>query len=98
MNHASYYINSSMSDLGFSKTDKYLIYSNFTSKLPSSIGGSTVGGSLLLCSANTLEEAQKKIDILVERKREFDNKIPPSNNHRESHFVYIENDPDWWTK
>ena len=87
-----------MSDLGFSKTDKYLIYSNFTSKLPTNVGGSTVGGSLLICSANTIEEAEKKIDILTARKCDFDNKIPPSNNHRESRFVYIENDPDWWTK
>jgi len=86
-----------MSDLGFSKTDKYLIYSNFSSKMPSNMGGSTVGGSLLLCSANTPEEAQKKIDILVERKCEFNNRVPPSSNERESRFVYIENNPIWWS-
>lgn len=87
-----------MSDLGFCKKDKYLIYSQFSSKMPAHLGGSTVGGSLLLCSANTPEEAQEKINILVERKRDFNNRVPyPSTNERESGFVYIENNPDWWS-
>jgi hypothetical protein len=82
----------------FCKTDKFLIYSCFSSKMPADMGGSTISGDLIVGSANTKEEAEQVIEVLKERKRDFNEKFPSLNKHRESHFVFIENQPEWWMR
>ena len=82
----------------FCKTDKFLIYSCFSSKMPIGMGGSIISGSLIVGSANTTEEAEQKIEVLKERKRDFNEKFPSLNKDRESHYVFIENQPEWWTR
>ena len=82
----------------FYKTDKFLIYSCFSSKMPADMGGSTISGDLIVGSANTEEEAMQKIEVLKERKRDFNEKFPSLNTNRQSHFVFIKNQPEWWMR
>ena len=82
----------------FCKTDKFLIYSCFSSKMPADMGGSTISGDLIVGSANTKEEAEQVIEVLKERKRDFNERFPSLNKDRESHFVFIENQSEWWMR
>ena len=82
----------------FCKTDKYLIYSEFTTKMPVNMGGSTIGGSLIAGSANTIQQAEKIIEVLKERSRDFNEKFPSSDKERTTRYVFIENKPEWWTR
>ena len=80
----------------FRNTDKYLIYSEFTTKMPVDMGGSTIGGSLIVGSANTVKEAEQIIEVLKERSREFNEKFPSSDKERTKRYVFIENKSEWW--
>ena len=82
----------------FCKTDKYLIYSEFTTKMPVNMGGSTIGGSLIASSANTIEQAEQIIEVLKQRSRDFNEKFPSSDKERTKRYVFIENKPEWWTR
>lgn len=82
----------------FCKTDKYLIYSEFTTKMPVDMGGSTISGSLIAGSANTIEQAEQIIEVLKERSRDFNEKFPSSDKERTKRYVFIENKPEWWTR
>ena len=82
----------------FCKTDKYLIYSEFTTRMPVDMGGSTISGSLIAGSANTIEKAEQIIEVLKERSRDFNEKFPSSDKERTKRYVFIENKPEWWTR
>jgi len=82
----------------FRNTDKYLIYSEFTTKMPTDMGGSTIGGSLIVGSANTVEEAEQIIQVLKQRSREFNEKFPSSDKERTKRYVFIENKSEWWSR
>ena len=82
----------------FRNTDKYLIYSEFTTKMPSDMGGSTIGGSLIVGSANTIQQAEEIIEVLKGRSRDFNEKFPSSDKERTKRYVFIENRPEWWSR
>ena len=82
----------------FCKTDKYLIYSEFTTRMPLDMGGSTIAGSLIAGSANTIEQAEQIIEVLKQRSRDFNEKFPSSDKERTKRYVFIENKPEWWTR
>lgn len=82
----------------FCKTDKYLIYSEFTTRMPIDMGGSTIGGSLIVGSANTIDQAEQIIEVLKERSRDFNEKFPSSDKERTKRYVFIENKPEWWSR
>ena len=82
----------------FCKTDKYLIYSEFTTRMPDDMGGSTIGGSLIAGSANTIEQAEQIIEVLKQRSRDFNEKVPSSDKERTKRYVFIENKPEGWTR
>lgn len=82
----------------FCKTDKYLIYSEFTTKMPVDMGGSTIAGSLIAGSANTIEQAEQIIEVLKQRSRDFNEKFPSSDKERTKRYVFIENKPEWWSR
>ena len=82
----------------FCKTHKYLIYSEFTTRMPIDMGGSTIAGSLIAGSANTIEQAEQIIEVLKQRSRDFNEKFPSSDKERTKRYVFIENKPEWWTR
>lgn len=82
----------------FRNTDKYLIYSVFTTKMPIDMGGSIIGGSLIAGSANTIEQAEQIMEVLKERSRDFNEKFPSSYKERTKRYVFIENKPEWWSR
>ena len=68
---------------------KFLIYNSWESDAPYKIGG-----SLLLDSAFTEEEAKEKIEVYKARHDDFEAKFPSSTRTR---FIYIVNRPEWWS-
>lgn len=77
-------------------TSKYLIYCKFATKEREDT--SSIGGSLLIDAAMTVEEANDKIAIYRKRREEFDAKFPSSAYSSTSEYVYITNNPEWWAR
>jgi hypothetical protein len=73
---------------------KYLIYCKFATKQRED--SSSIGGSLLMGAAMTVEEANEKIAMYSTRREEFDAKFPSSAYSSTSEYVYIVNNPEWW--
>jgi hypothetical protein len=70
-------------------TAKFLIYSKFESA--PELNKSVIAGSVIIDSALTEEEAKEKIRVYQERSAA----CAVSRGH--SSYVYIANDPEWWT-
>ena len=65
---------------------KFLVYNCWTE--------GQIAGSLLLDGAFNEEEAKEKIELYKERHNHYNSKYPSDTKTR---FVYIVNNPDWWT-
>jgi hypothetical protein len=68
---------------------KFLIYSKFET-VPE-LNKSVIAGSLLIDSALTEEEAKEKLRLYQERSAS----CAISRGH--SSYIYIANQPEWWT-
>jgi len=79
-------------------TSKYLIYTCFETKR--SPDESTIAGSLLLDCANTEKEAEEKVEMYKERKASYNANYDRYDTayHKSSRFIYIANNPDWWSR
>ena len=75
---------------------KYLIYSQFETKMPAHLSASTIKGSLLLDCAMTQDEAETKLAMYRQRSADLRIHFPLSSNPTTTH-IYIENDPEWWS-
>jgi hypothetical protein len=76
-------------------TSKYLIYNCFET-IPKA-GESSTRGSLIMGSAQTEEEALQTIEVLKERRAEFNAKFPLSMGDSKHTFVHILNQSEWWS-
>ena len=76
---------------------KYLIYSNFETKMPTHLSACSIRGSLLLDSAMTKEEAEAKLEMYKQRSDNFSLKFPLSKSDNTTH-IYIENRSEWWPR
>ena len=78
------------------KQSKYLLYTQWTSRTAS---GSKVGGSILHdLLIMTEEQAQIELRKVQSNHADFANDFPDLfSKDRITTFVYIENDPDWWS-
>jgi hypothetical protein len=76
-------------------TSKYLIYTCFESKRTEH--ESTIAGNLLLDHADTLEEAEEKVQMYKQRGNEYDAKIDSREYYSsKTRYIHIENRPEWW--
>lgn len=77
-------------------TSKYLIYNCFETKR--SPNDSTIAGSLLLDGANTVKEAEEKMEMYKSRSASYDEQYGKYDTayHKSSRFTYIVNKPEWW--
>ena len=73
---------------------KFLIYSCFES-IPAP-GKSSIGGSLLMGSAMTQEEADEKVAEFTRRSNEFAAIHPLLYKNTKSRYAIIANQEDWW--
>jgi len=71
-------------------TAKYLIYNCFMTQTEYG----KVGGSLLVDSANSVEEAIRLIDMYKVRAEEGIQLF----NSDTTRYTYIENRPEWWSR
>jgi hypothetical protein len=76
-------------------TSKYLIYNCFET-IPKA-GESSIGGSLIVGSAQTEDEALQIIEVLKKRHAEFNAKFPLLAADSKDRFVHILNEPQWWS-
>ena len=72
-------------------TAKYLIHNSFMT-------AQRIGGSLLLESARTEEEAQEKIAMYTARAATFRQSFLVFDEGDVSHYTYILNKPEWWDR
>ena len=93
LNIQMYLVNSTMTQSMY-KTANFLIYSYFESQMPVAMGGSTIGGSLLIDSALTEEEANEKITMYKARGEDFQDRFPLSK--QKTQYCFIKNDMNWW--
>jgi hypothetical protein len=70
---------------------KFLIYNCWERDVPYK-----VSGSLLLDCAITEDEAKEKLEVYKVRHDDFETKFP-SNTNTVTRFIYIVNQPEWWT-
>ena len=77
---------------------KYLIYTCFeTKRSPSE---STIAGSLLLGCANTVKEADEKIETYKSRGASYDAQYGQYDTvyRKSTRYTYINNRPEWWSR
>jgi hypothetical protein len=69
---------------------KFLIYNCWEKDTPYK-----VAGSVLLDCAITEDEAKEKLELYKARHDDFESKFPSTNTR--TRFIYIVNQPEWWT-
>ena len=71
---------------------KFLIYNRWEKDTPYKLAG-----SLLLDCAFTEEEAKDKVELYKGRHIEFNAKFPILRDETRTRFIYITNQPEWWS-
>ena len=74
---------------------KYLVYTCWE-KLGSH-GGLIAGSYLHDLLINDEEEAKAAVALVTARSKEFDVAFPNLDNYSSKRFVYIKNQPEWWS-